>query len=34
LKPVRHDIPEPSTTPAPVGPDIIERDYGNKDYGK
>jgi len=34
LKPVRHAIPDPISTPAPVGPDIIERDYGFKDYGR
>ncbi len=33
LKPVRHEIPEPTLTPAPVEPDVVERDYGNKDYG-
>jgi len=32
LKPVRNQIPDPTNTPAELGPGIIERDYAFKDY--
>ncbi len=33
LKPVRHQIPDPTNTPTPLEPGTIERDYAFKDYG-
>ena len=33
LKPVRHQIPEPTNVPADLGAGVIERDYAFKDYG-
>ena len=33
LKPVRHEIPEPISAPVPLPSDVVERDYGFKDYG-
>ena len=32
LKPVRHQIPNPTNVPAPLGPGVVERDYAFKDY--
>ena len=33
LKPVRHEIPEPVSAPALLQSDVVERDYGFRDYG-
>ena len=33
LKPVRHQIPEPTHAPPVLGPGVIEQDYFFKDYG-
>jgi hypothetical protein len=33
LKPIRHQIPDPITVPAALGPGVVERDYAFKDYG-
>jgi cytochrome c len=33
LKPVRHQIPNPTNVPAPLEPGVVERDYAFKDYG-
>jgi mono/diheme cytochrome c family protein len=33
LKPVRHQIPEPTNAPTELEPGVIERDYAFKDYG-
>ena len=33
LKPVRHQIPDPTSTPAKLEPGVVERDYAFKDYG-
>ena len=33
LKPVRHNIPEPTNAPVDLEPGVVERDYGGKDYG-
>ncbi len=34
LKPVRHEIPEPISTPVQLAPGVVEQDYGFKDYGR
>lgn len=33
LPAVRHEIPDPDFTPADLAADVVERDYGAKDYG-
>lgn len=33
LKPVRHATPEPSAAPPDLPADVIERDFGSRDYG-
>ena len=33
LKPVRHEIPEPVSATALLQSDVVERDYGFRDYG-